>query len=597
MRRLAPLSLLVLFLSLPLLAQEEPLFIERVDVNVVNVEVFVTDKAGNAVTGLAAEDFEIFEDGQPVEISNFYKVARSDRVLEGFTEDREMVAARDPQEDRFPPAIEKPEDQRLNLVVYMDFFNMRPSSKKRVIDQLGPFLEDRIHQGDNIMLAGFGGSLEVIQPFTRDVNDLARGLQTMKKANTYRQVDQANRRRTIRLMTTAVQTGAGAGGQLAVAGEDFASAYQYVRSYVQEARANLRRSARGIESMVRSLAGLPGRKAMLYVSDGLPQRPGEDLYQILQDLAGANAQVIADGGQVVDTSIEALRQDESALFSSITREANAHQVTLYTMDSRGSTGDSTMSAEFAELAVGPGGRAVLDNLRSASLQEPLVEMAVTTGGESILGTFNFEGALDTLASDLDSFYSLGYNSPRGGDSKYHKIEVKVKRPGLKVRHRSGYVDKPEVERVGDRTLASLLLDVEKNPLGVAVDFGTPEKKGRAFHLPVLIRIPFRDITLLPNGENEEGRLSIFLVVQDGEGRISDLQKFPYPVSIPSVMVDVAREKEIGYETTLAIRKGTPKIVIGVWDELSGTESFVGQRVLVGSGKKVRDAGRKAARGR
>jgi hypothetical protein len=395
----------------------------------------------------------------------------------------------------------------------------------------------------------------------------------------------------MRLMT---RTARGGGGGPSIG---FSGVYQYLRSYVQQARADLRLSARGIESMVRSLAGLPGRKAMLYVSEGLPQRPGEDLYQLLQDIVGGNQPIVGSGGQLLDPSIEALRQDETPIFSSITRQANAHQVTLYTMDARGPQGDSTASAEFAELAAGSGGRGILDTIRTANLQEPLIEMAVTTGGASVLNTFNFDGALDNLATDFDSFYSLGYNSPRGGDSKYHKIKVTVKRKGLKVRHRSGYVDKPEVERVADRTLSSLLLDVEKNPLGVIVEFGPPEKKGRAYHLPVLIRIPFRDITLLPNGEQHQGRLSIFLVVQDEKGGISDLQKFPYPISIPSVMADVAREQEIGYKTTLQIRKGTPKIVVGVWDELSGIESFIGQRVLVGPEKKTKGRGGKVGSGR
>ena len=55
-------------------AQEAPStdFYETVEVNVVNVEVYVTDKKGNPVTGLTRDDFEILEDGEPIEISNFY---------------------------------------------------------------------------------------------------------------------------------------------------------------------------------------------------------------------------------------------------------------------------------------------------------------------------------------------------------------------------------------------------------------------------------------------------------------------------------------------------------------------------------------------
>ena len=47
---------------------------ETVDVNVVNVEVVVTDKKGNPIHGLSQGDFELIEDGRPVEIANFYSV-------------------------------------------------------------------------------------------------------------------------------------------------------------------------------------------------------------------------------------------------------------------------------------------------------------------------------------------------------------------------------------------------------------------------------------------------------------------------------------------------------------------------------------------
>ena len=50
------------------------IFVESIDVNVVNVEVYVTDKKGDRVTGLGRDDFELFEDDKPVKISNFYAV-------------------------------------------------------------------------------------------------------------------------------------------------------------------------------------------------------------------------------------------------------------------------------------------------------------------------------------------------------------------------------------------------------------------------------------------------------------------------------------------------------------------------------------------
>ena len=183
--------------------------------------------------------------------------------------------------------------------------------------------------------------------------------------------------------------------------------------------------------------------------------------------------------------------------------------------------------------------------------------------------------------------------PRGGDRKYHNIEVKVRRPGLKARHRSGYVDKPQIERVADRTLSSLLLAVQKNPLGVGIDFGPPHRKSKKeFIVPVIIRIPVRDLTLLPQGDSEQGKLTIFVAAQDEVGGISKLHELPLPLKFPKEKLEQSRTSEIAYRTNLSLSPGTPTVAVGVWDELSGVESFVHKKVLIEkNGRRVASRGR------
>ncbi len=577
--------LLFLVVAVPVLAvtvgaQPDPdsIFVDRVDVNVINVEVFVTDKNGRRVTDLGPDDFEILEDGRRVEISNFYAVAQSDRVEQDLDRDRELLRSERPGSSRHR---ELPEDQQLNLLVYIDHFNLHQTSQKRVLDDLEGFLEDRVGQGDNVMLVGYNRKVEVVQEFTRDRRRVADGIARLRKTATYAQLDDAERLRTMRQMLPVPQTTL-VGNSPRLPGDDESAAYQILRSYVQKVRSDLRYSTRALERVARSLAGLPGRKAILYVSDGLPKRPGESVYQHFQDVYGSSMPVSAT--QTIDPMIEAIVENEAHLMNEIVRQANAHQVTFYTLYARGPTG-GLIKAETTDLSALGSGRSNLETTRILNLQEPLIEMAESTGGSSILNTLNFDGAFGTLAKDFDSFYSLGYRSHHGGDGRYHRIEVRVDRPGYRVRHRTGFVDKPEVERVADRTLSSLILSMEKNPLGVNLDFGAPEKKGGGtFLVPVLVRIPFREITLLPNGEVEQGQLRIFLAVQDEVG-ISKTHEIPYPLTVPRDQVAAARDREIGYSTTLKIRRGVPKIAVGVWDELSGTESFVHKSLLVGEAKK------------
>lgn len=553
-------------------AEPPPVFVERIDVEVINVEVFVTDGQGRPVTGLTREDFEILHDGKPVPISNFFTVSRRDRVALEL-------------EDGAPPAAgsgtmtapaDLPEDQQLNLLVYVDHFNLRPQNRTRVLGTLGGFLEDRMFQGDRVMIVGYDGQLDLVQPFTRDVADVARALGRIDKIKTHGQHYDAERRRVLDGVRSAA---------LDLAEPDPQLADGYVRAYIQEQQTELRRSMKALAQTVRSLSGLPGRKAVLYVSDGLPQRPGEDIYLYMSEVFGGVVLQGTSGGvsDFVDTFNSTLLADQNHVFDDITRHANAHQVTLYTLDARGSGGHSTAGAQ--EVALVADNRVAMDALLTTNYQEPLIEMAEATGGRSILNTNAYGQALAEAASDFDHFYSLGFSSPGAGDGDWHKIDVRVKRPGLSVRHRSGYVDKPDEERVADRTLSSLVFEMEMNPLGVSVDFGKPERQGRGvFELPVLVRVPIRDVTLLPNGEVEEGRLRIYVAVKDDAGGVSEPHEQIYPLRVPREQLELARGKEIGYHMVLRIAPGTPRVAVGVWDELSGTESFVHTRVLVEKGK-------------
>ena len=557
-------------------------FVERIDVNVVNVEVFVVDRQGRRVTGLTRDDFELLHDGEPVPISNFFSTTRRDRVASSLP----GLPEADPAG---PAATDLPEEQKLNLLVYVDHFNIHPSNRARVLDELAGFLEDRAFQGDNVMIVGFDGDLDVVQPFTRDRREIAAAVRKLDdpvggRVRQDRELLQAMQQ--MRTIADAV-----GGDDLQAQLDGMSQAYDIVRSYVQSARFDLVRSAKALDAMLRSLSGLPGRKAILYVSDGLLQRPGEVLYHHLIDEFGTQlANTATIGGQMPDPYLEIAHEDETQLFNSIIRQANAQQITLYTLNAdAGTNADKHISPDGFGLGRGTGGTRALATLHAQSLQEPLLAMAESTGGTAIINTSNFDDALAAMGEDFDSFYSLGFQVPEGEVGDYHRIEVRVKgHPELAVRHRQGYRDKPEIERIADRTYASLLFGMEKNPLNVSVDFGKPERKAAGrYHLPLLIRIPLDQITLLPQGPQQQGMLRIFLIVQDETG-FSDLRSVPYEISMTRAQLAQASGQDIGYGAVLELRPGVPNVAVGVYDEIGGGESFVHKRVVVDeTGRKRR----------
>ena len=153
---------------------------------------------------------------------------REDRVLRDI--DNDVTAAQ--IEGRAPQRPARPQDQQLSLLVYVDNYNIRPASRKRVLLDLEGFLEDRMWQGDNIMLATYFRTVKVIQPFTRDWTKVAGALKKIGKAATYGPMEDSLRRQRIKMMN------------LAAAEADIPAAYQYLRGYVQSTKDDLRNSPR-----------------------------------------------------------------------------------------------------------------------------------------------------------------------------------------------------------------------------------------------------------------------------------------------------------------------------------------------------------------
>ncbi|MCP4657864.1 MAG: VWA domain-containing protein, partial [bacterium] len=442
-------------------------FVDQVEVNIVNIEVFVTDRAGRRVSGLTREDFEIYEDGQPVEVTNFYAVAREPAAVE------EPAAVAAPEAEALPVAQKReiPEEQQLYLVVYVDNFNLLPHDREQVLRALPGFLEPRVAEGARVMLLTHSRSIEVVQPFTDDLGLIAEGIEKIRRSATLLQEVALQQRLLFRGMALARKEGDEAGA---------IAAASHLEAYTQQRRTHLEHSTNALRTAVRTLGNFPGRKALLYVSNGLELHPGKEVQEWN---SGPKESTPSAGGE------------ERSLFHRLTREANAHQVTFYTLDARGHL-NPAVSPEVAGMSVAEN-RVQFAGVRDFNLQASLIEMAVPTGGTAILNAANFEETLARMGEDFENYYSLGYASSTTGRDRYHKIEVKLRSRGLRARHRTGYFDKPVDQRMADRTLSSLVLDRGRNPLGIALAFGEPEKTGRnKYLLPVLVRIPSGVVTFV-----------------------------------------------------------------------------------------------------
>ena len=158
-------------------------FLDEVEVTVVNIEVFVRDKEGRPVTGLTVDDFEVFQDGQLRELTNFLFVDEGYRPTEqGLPAATPLPAAEGPEEPEAGglPAEAPPEIKPIHLVVYIDNENQRPFDRNRVLGHLRRFLDDTVRPGVEAMIVAYQGSAKIVQPFTSDRRELAEALRSVR---------------------------------------------------------------------------------------------------------------------------------------------------------------------------------------------------------------------------------------------------------------------------------------------------------------------------------------------------------------------------------------------------------------------------------
>ena len=194
-------------------AQGEGIFFETVDVNLVNLEVYVTDKKGNPIEDLTADDFEILEDKRPVKITNFLKVREGRPVVPELPQT--VAAAALPVTDTLPTSVPEfvmPEDQRLYLVVYVDNFNIRPFNRNRVFVQLRQFLAEELGKEDRVMLVSYDRSLHYRHPFTGDPEIIARSLFDLEELTGHALSADSDRRDILRAIAEVRASARSSGG-------------------------------------------------------------------------------------------------------------------------------------------------------------------------------------------------------------------------------------------------------------------------------------------------------------------------------------------------------------------------------------------------
>lgn len=568
-------------------AQGPEVFRETAEVNVINVEVSVTDRQGRPVTGLGPDQFELLENGEPVEISNFYAV-------QGGREAPRVVIPGTPEPPAEIPA--GPRVRQSHLIIYVDNANIRETNRRRVFNRLRRFLRANWRPNLWAMVVSNERSLTIRQEFNPDLDATLETLDELEKQASTEPRFEAQRRTIMRLIEDVnVEAGSGIFG---VTSSDSASVVQgqarallpQIRAYSEERLQHVRGTIAVLEQFVTMAAGMPGRKSVLYVSDGLPLRPGEALYEGF----ARRFQLLGTVGANLSPELEAARDDASGDFQDLVTRANTGGVTFYTIDASPSAAIVRGSAESVGSAGGNFGswKDAIESTEQSVRQDSLVMMAEGTGGRYGFTPSSFDDLFDGLWTDFDNFYSLGYVADRIESGKKRDIVVRLRdNPGgLIVRHRRSFRDKTQIERAAERAQAALLIEDLDNPLAVTVTPGErqPAEDGN-YLVKLLVTMDIGELALVPEAETLKGIVSLFVAVRDERGRASAVRRILCPIQIPQPEDTEGAAGTAACGVRLLMRPGLQRLAVSVLDETAGVHSTTSLKIEVGAAARAAPA--------
>ena len=511
MRNLLTAWLLAAALALP---QDTPII--RTDSSEVVVDVVIRDKKGKLVRGLTARDFTVQEDGAGQTITALREVTGGG----GSVDAGGAVGA-----TRAAPTDGKPDPSKTVRLFTLVFDRMGIDSRRIARVAANDLLKQDLPP--NVFYSVFYTdlSLKLVQPFTNDRAKLKAAVERVLGGNP---TDFANS--LADFQQSAAQTAGGAGASEAAssgsrgagvdAGNLAAEAMGKMVSEGMEFAQTATREQAGRSSIfslwgiVKAQGRLPGRKSLLYFSEGL-QIPASVINQFRNMMAAANKANVA----IYPIDARGLSATgDNGLGESMIAQAGRISAGQYKNQENGEQMSREMDRQFDRIQ---------DAIR-ANPQVMLQELAESTGGFLMANTNDFRQPLRRLTEELGTYYELVYRPANTTlDGRFRAIEVKVDRPEVKIQSRSGYFALPSL--AGTTVLpyeVPLLNALAAKPLPKGVEFRASVLRfrplpGGEMQTEILFDLPMSGVTFRENAEKTAYRthFSFLALVKDTQGQV------------------------------------------------------------------------------
>ncbi len=547
MRRSAALSLLLLpLLSLPALAPRvsaaDPppgeVFSESIDVDVVSVDVFVTDRSGKPVRDLGRDDFELRVDGRPVAITNFSGSGAAPAAAAAGGAAAPSPAA-PPAGGSVPAGGPRNGERPLTLALFLDDSNLSVNGRNPALQRLESFFRG-LGRRDRVMIARYdGGNVELSLPPAGDPEAVVAELRRAMGRNSHGTVHSNDWAKALQDYYDALERH---------------SPPEVDEALVRLRMLSLRREGEShhmlvtLASFVDALAGMPGRKAVLYLSGTVN---------------------VASG----DSAIRELAE-----------RANAAGVTLYGLGAQDDYASILIGTTSLSDVVIPAW--LVADLNADWFSRQLQEIVGPTGGFAAVDPSRPTLVLDRIRADFSSYYSLGFSPAAPHDGRRHALAVRVKgRRGLDVRFPAGFTARTREELLAGRTRAALFGAGERpeNPLGLRLAVERDElAQAGSRKVSLLVAFPLGRLALRPGRGGEEGKAVLFVAARDSAGRSLPMRRIELPVRVPEEKLAAARGGDAAYRLDLDLPLGAATLAAGLRDEVGGGESLVVARYTAGA---------------
>lgn len=565
MYRIVLPALLILILSCTALGQNasptppgDAEDVVKISTSLIQMDVVVTDKDRKPVTGLGIGDFQVFQDGKAQNITSltFVNAATSERTVIAASKKsgRKEVPA--------PPANNRSKQGRI-ITFVLDDGNCLASAigTKSIIDGMKKFIAERMLPDDRVAVYRTRGGTSLMQMYTSNKEVLKRKLEKMNLIRAGRCSSAFDAQRDDSTIKAA--------GQGAATFESKTDR-EFKNDNEQRQRDNQVIGSIGVLNfVVERLRNAPQRKLVFFLSEGLATQFGTRAGDALLELAD---------------------------------KASRSSVVINTISAKGVTVPGMLSAQDD---VVPGIINGTDNTIAAmdnrleeerQLNQGMSYLAYATGGE-----FSRENYMDVAVGKIlesqTGYYLIGYEPAEETfkGKQFHKIDVKVTRPGLKVTARNGFFGRTDEEaqpvfKTADSPLfQAISTPFQENQMDVRLTTLYGQNSSQESYVRALLHVPGGDLTLTNESDgNKKTIIDVVAVTLDERGKVVNEFNRTYPIIIPRQGVETIIRNGLDFSSDFLMKKpGVYTLRVAVRDNNSKRLGSAGDFVEVPDFQKGR----------